>query len=110
MLPDEGRAAAPDRGPPGPFASYGPQLERAIAELLAKRDKGKTICPSEAARAVGGKREWRDLMPAAREAAARLADRGEIVVTQKGETVDALKARGPIRIRRATSASPPPGG
>jgi hypothetical protein len=59
-----------------------------------------TICPSEAARAVGGD-DWRDLMPAAREAAARLADRGEIEVTQRGERVDALAARGPIRLGRA---------
>lgn len=74
-------------------------LESAIAELLARRDEGRTICPSEAARAVGDE-NWRDLMPAAREAAARLADRGEVVVTQKGMEVDAVKARGPIRIGR----------
>jgi hypothetical protein len=75
-------------------------LERAILDLLAERDAGKTICPSEAARAVGGD-DWRDLMPTAREAAARLAGRGEIEVTQRGEPVDALTARGPIRLRRA---------
>jgi hypothetical protein len=74
-------------------------LESAIASLLAERDPGKTICPSEAARAVGGD-DWRELMPAAREAAARLAERGEIVVTQRGEVVDALAARGPIRLGR----------
>ena len=80
--------------------SEGERLESAIDGLLAKRAEGKTICPSEAARAVGGK-EWRDLMPDAREAAARMADRGEVVVTQKGRKVDALSARGPIRIGRA---------
>jgi hypothetical protein len=74
-------------------------LETAIGDLLAHRDEGKTICPSEAARAVGG-REWRDLMPAAREAAARMAERGQVVVTQKGREVDATEARGPIRIGR----------
>jgi hypothetical protein len=74
-------------------------LERAIADLLDQRDQGRTICPSEAARAVGGK-EWRDLMPAAREAAGRMAGRGEVVVTQKGREVDATGARGPIRIGR----------
>jgi hypothetical protein len=77
----------------------GDRLETAIAGLLDKRAPGRTICPSEAARAVGDK-EWRDLMPAAREAAARMADRGEVVVTQKGSEVDALQARGPIRIGR----------
>ena len=76
------------------------RLEGAIADLLDQRDEGKTICPSEAARAVGGK-AWRDLMPPAREAVARMADSGEVVVTQGGQPVDALSARGPIRIARA---------
>jgi hypothetical protein len=75
-------------------------LAGAIAELLDRRDEGKTICPAEAARAIGGM-EWRDLMPDAREAAARMAGSGEVVITQKGREVDALKARGPIRIGRA---------
>jgi hypothetical protein len=74
-------------------------LERSIGELLDQRAPGKTICPSEAARAVGG-RDWRDLMPAAREAADRMARRGEVVVTQKSRPVNALDARGPIRIGR----------
>jgi hypothetical protein len=78
----------------------GDGIERAIGDLLDERADGKTICPSEAARAVGG-RDWRRLMPDAREAAARMADRGEVVVTQKGRVVDALSARGPIRIGRA---------
>lgn len=80
-------------------------LEGAIAELLTQRDEGKTICPSEAARAIGGK-EWRDLMPDAREAAARMADRGEVVVTQRGLVVDARSARGPIRIARHPTPGP----
>ncbi len=36
--------------PPPP----GPALERAVLALLAARAPGATICPSEAARAVGG--------------------------------------------------------
>lgn len=77
----------------------GDALEQSIRDLLAQRAAGKTICPSEAARALGGD-DWRDLMPDAREAAARMRDRGEIEVTQKGEPVDPLTARGPIRIGR----------
>ena len=73
-------------------------LERVIVDLLSRRGEGKTICPSEAARAVGG-HTWRDQMPLAREAAAALAAEGRIVVSQKGEPVDALQARGPIRLR-----------
>ncbi|MDF2992655.1 MAG: S-adenosylmethionine:tRNA-ribosyltransferase-isomerase [Microbacterium sp.] len=70
-----------------------------IRELLAERDAGKTICPSEAARAVGGE-EWRDLMQPARDAARELVGLGEVEVTQKGEVVDVTTARGPVRIRR----------
>jgi hypothetical protein len=70
-----------------------------IRDLLAARDADKTICPSEAARAVGGD-DWRELMPSAREAAHELVGLGEVEVTQKGEVVDVTTARGPVRIRR----------
>lgn len=40
-------------------------------------------------------------MPEIRQVAAKLVTAGEIVVTQRGETVDALTARGPIRLARA---------
>ncbi len=76
-------------------------LEEAIRSLLAARTG--TICPSEAARVVAGEDEaaWRPLMRAAREAAARLADAGEVEVTQRGVVVDVRTARGPVRVRRA---------
>jgi Protein of unknown function (DUF3253) len=73
-------------------------LEESILALLAARSQGKTICPSEAARAVAGS-AWRDQMPLAREAAAALAAERRIDVLQKGQPVDALEARGPIRLR-----------
>jgi hypothetical protein len=75
------------------------RLERAIDALLDERRAGATICPSEAARAVdpGG---WRELMPAARAAAGRLAAAGQVEVTQHGEVVDVATASGPVRVRR----------
>jgi hypothetical protein len=75
-------------------------LERAIAELLDQRRPGTTICPSEAARAVAPE-GWRELMPAARAAAGRLAAAGAVEVTQHGQVVDVATARGPVRVRRA---------
>lgn len=75
------------------------RLERAIDELLEQRRAGTTICPSEAARHVDAD-EWRDLMPAARAAAGRLAAAGAVEVTQGGAVVDVATARGPVRIRR----------
>ncbi len=77
----------------------GEELEQTILALLEERAPGKTICPSEAARAVGGD-GWRDLMGPAREAAQRLTERGTIEVTQGGWVIDPRTARGPIRLRR----------
>jgi len=75
------------------------ELEVTVLSLLEARAAGATICPSEAARAVGGE-EWRDLMEPARAAARRLVAAGEVEITQKGSVVDPSTARGPIRVRR----------
>ena len=86
-------------------------LEAKILDLLAQREPGRTICPSEAARAVhaettpataDGERAgegWRELMEPARRAAARLVAAGEVVVTQGGRVVDLATVTGPIRLR-----------
>ena len=74
-------------------------LEQSVLELLGQRTGGATICPSEAARAVGGE-DWRSLMEPARSAARRLVACGEVEVTQGGAVVDPSTAKGPIRIRR----------
>jgi hypothetical protein len=77
-------------------------LEAAILQLLAERGRDKTICPSEAAKAVGGKAErkdWEGLMVPARAAARRLVAEGKIVITQGGRAVDGSTAKGPIRLR-----------
>jgi len=76
------------------------ELEAKILELLAARAATSTICPSDAARAVGGD-TWRDLMEPARRAARRLVDAGQVSITQGGTVVDPSTAKGPIRIRRA---------
>ncbi len=74
-------------------------LEVAIADLLDARPRDSSICPSEAARAVGGE-SWRPLMEPARMAARRLVQRGSVEITQGGKVVDPSRAKGPIRIRR----------
>ena len=87
-------------------------LEAAILDLLAERgadgDKGKTICPSEAAKLVGGsasgrdktsRRDWEALMEPARALARRLAAAGRIDITQHGAVVNPATAKGPIRLR-----------
>lgn len=79
------------------------RLEAAILELLERRGADATICPSEAAREVGGQEpaRWRPLMEPARAAARRLVATGDVVITQGGRAVDPSTAKGSIRIRRA---------
>jgi hypothetical protein len=76
-------------------------LEVAILSLLRERGPNKTICPSEAAKAVGGnenRRDWEGLMEPARAAARRLVATGKIIITQHGHIVDPSTAKGPIRL------------
>lgn len=73
--------------------------------LLTKR-AGRSICPSDVARVVGGAGErWRATMPAVRSTVSKLAAAGSVIVTQKGQVVDIDSARGPVRI-----SFPPPDG
>ena len=101
-------------------------LEAAILRLLAERGPGKTICPSEAARAAAAsdartasdehtasdertasgeltaseeRTAWEPLMEPTRAAALRLVAAKKIVVTQGGKIVDGRTAKGPIRLR-----------
>ena len=84
----------------GGVDDVGARLEQAIGALLDDRRAGATICPSEAARAVDPD-GWRELMPAARAAAGRLAAAGQVEVTHGGRVVDVATARGPVRVRRS---------
>lgn len=80
-------------------AADGERLAAAMRTLLRHRAEGRTICPSDAARAVGGAR-WRSLLPLARAVARDLARTGAIEVTQKGEPVAPDDEwRGPVRLR-----------
>ena len=70
-------------------------IRAALLSLAEARAPG-TLCPSEVARALSA--DWRALMPAVRGVAAALQGSGAIVVTQKGQPVDPLTAKGPIRL------------
>ncbi|MFD9700996.1 DUF3253 domain-containing protein [Lentzea sp. NPDC059081] len=77
------------------------RLEHTILDLTAARGPAKSICPSEAARAVGDD-GWRDLMEPARAIARELAKQGRVVVTSRGEVLSPDEEwRGPIRIGAA---------
>jgi len=75
------------------------QLREAILTLARERAPAKTICPSDAARTIGGD-QWRDLMEDARDIARDLAKAGEVEIMQRGKVLDPdAQWRGPIRIR-----------
>lgn len=73
----------------------------AIAEEIlrqtAARGAGKSICPSEVARALGGE-EWRPLMTPVRQAAIALAREGRVLVLRKGKPVPPEGVKGVIRL------------
>lgn len=73
--------------------------EQAIRNLLEQRGKGKTICPSEAARLLAGPTgDWRVEMEEIHKATDALLETGEIRLSWKGQ--DMKKRRGPYRIAR----------
>jgi len=75
------------------------RIEAAILALAGHRAPDGTICPSDAARAIGGS-GWRDLVPEVRDVARALVRTGQVEVTQKGRPLDPdADWRGPVRIR-----------
>lgn len=72
-------------------------LREAILSLVEKRGDGKSICPSEAARAVAPQ-DWRRLMRLVRAEAVALAMAGKVAILRKGKPVDPLDFRGVYRI------------
>lgn len=76
-------------------------IESVILGLCRKRGPGKTICPSEVARNLF-QSDWRPRMEEVRIEARRLANRGDIIITQGPNVLDPAKSfRGPIRLRLA---------
>lgn len=69
----------------------------AILELTAQRGIGKTICPTDAAKAVSEDR-WQKLLPDVRAEAVRLAKDGAVAIYRKGKPVDPDTFKGVYRI------------
>ena len=85
-------------GPPPPRAL--PSAEALAAEILrqaAERGAGKSICPSEVARALGGE-DWHPLMTPVRNAAVALAQQGRLLILRKGKPVEPEGVKGVIRL------------
>ena len=73
-------------------------VEGAILSLLAERGSGKSICPSEAARAVDAE-GWRRLLGQVRATAVGLARQGRIEITRHGKPADSAAFKGVYRLR-----------
>ena len=80
------------------------QAEEAILALVEERGPDKSICPSEAARRVGGA-NWHGELTLIRRVAIRLAAAGKIQILRKGKPVEAVAdIKGVIRLRLAPSS------
>ncbi len=78
-------------------------LSDLIERLCAERGAGKTICPTEAAKAMalpagGDDLAWRAWLPKVRAAAVALARQGRIVIYRKGKPADPDGFRGVYRL------------
>ena len=73
-------------------------IEQTTFDLLAQRDPGKTICPSEVARALDPE-GWRRLMPKVRATAVGLARQGKLVITRHNKPVDPNAFKGVYRLK-----------
>ena len=72
-------------------------VEAAILQLVDARGPDKSICPSEAARALAS--EWHGLLGDVRRAAVSLAKAGRIDILRKGKPIDPASVHGVIRLR-----------
>lgn len=80
-------------------------IAQALWALLQARAPAASVCPSDAARALGGSQaEWRARMPAVRAVAAELARQGLLSLTRGALTLDPHDPEallgGPLRVRR----------
>ena len=76
------------------------EIEAAVLALVAERGRGKTVCPSEVARTLGGPHPdgWGPLMGPVRRTAVRLMKEGRILILRKGRPVDPDDFRGIYRL------------
>ena len=78
-------------------------IEAGILSLVVARGPGKSICPSEVARAIKPE-GWQSLMGPVRQAAQRLVQAGSIDILRKGKPVPPEEVRGVIRLRLRVQA------
>jgi hypothetical protein len=78
-------------------------LELVISSLCAQAKQGRTICPTDAAKAFAdargeGESGWQSHLGLVRRAAVKLALEGRLVIYRKGRVVDPREFRGVYRL------------
>jgi len=82
-----------------------PAVEAVIASVCARAPRGRTICPTDAAKAFAEARRedefgWRSHSGEVRRAAVKLALEGKLSTYRKGKVVDPADFRGVYRLGR----------
>ncbi|PWW03651.1 uncharacterized protein DUF3253 [Hoeflea marina] len=82
-------------------------IRMTIVEHLAKAGAGKTISPSDVARAMAGKDEkaWSQVMKPLRRVCIAMAKDGELEIRRKGKVADPDDFRGIYRLAAASPES-----
>lgn len=75
-------------------------IEETMLRMVAERGAGKTVCPSEIARALAGPQpeDWSPLMQPVRRVAVRLTKAGRLAILRKGRAADPDDFRGIYRL------------
>ena len=75
-------------------------IEARMLQLVTERGEGKSICPSEVARSLGGEHPdaWGPMMQPVRRVAVKLAQEGRMLILRKGKPVDPADFRGVYRL------------
>jgi len=74
------------------------QIQETIVGLLNEAGPGRTVSPTDVARALKPGPEWHVLMPAVRRAAVGLALAGQLVIYRKGKPADPNDFKGVYRL------------
>lgn len=73
-------------------------IQQTMLDLLNAAPVGRTVSPTDVARALISGPDWHKLMPAVRRAAIALAFDGRLVITRKGKPVDPNDFKGVYRL------------
>jgi len=68
------------------------RIDATLQALLRSRGPGRSICPSDVARIVGGT-TWRKLLPLVRERAVKMAEGGHLEILRRGRAVTRIRPR-----------------